>query len=212
MKLKVCGVQNQAMLQACQDLSVPYIGFNFVPTSKRVVRLEVAQSLSHGYTGAKVGVFQNQSHEEILQAAMIVDLDIIQLHGQEETDYIRTLKAELEKIKPFQIWKAVSVQNEFKKQELQEYCKNCDLILFDGKIPGSGTQIEDINLLKKLAKEVQKNNLNFGLAGGINPRTVEAKLQIFPEAALFDTASGVETNGIFDIAKLEDLMEKLKDE
>jgi len=145
MKLKVCGVCTMEMLQACQDLSVPYIGFNFVPTSKRVVDLETAHKLSQAYTGQKVGVFQNQSLEEIIHTATLVDLDIIQLHGAEDANYIQTLKTKLNAVKPYEVWKALSVQNEFNKNELQEYSKNCDLILFDGANPGSETQIQNKN-------------------------------------------------------------------
>ncbi len=209
MKLKVCGVRNMAMLQACQDLSVPYIGFNFVPTSKRVVDLEIAQSLSHAYTGKKVGVFQNQNLEEITHTTTLVDLDIIQLHGEEDVDYIQTLKTKLSAIKPYEFWKALSVQNEFKNNELQQYSKNCDLILFDGSSPGSGTQIEDKNTLKKATQETLKNGLNFAIAGGINRSSVPTYLELFPEATLFDTASGVETNGAFDRKKLEALLQLL---
>lgn len=212
MKLKVCGVRTMQMLQACQDLSVPYIGFNFVPTSKRVVNLETAHNLSQAYTGQKVGVFQNQSLEAIIHTATLVDLDIIQLHGTEDADYIQILKTKLRALKPYKIWKALSVQNEFKNKELQQCSKNCDLILFDGANPGSGTQIEDKNRLQKSIQEIQNNGLNFAIAGGLNALSAPAYLELFPEATLLDTASGVETNGVFDRVKLEALLDQLAHE
>lgn len=212
MQLKVCGIRTMERLQACQDLSVPYIGFNFVPTSKRVVDLETAQKLSHAYTGKKVGVFQNQPLEEVIHTTTLVDLDIIQLHGEEGADYIQTLKTTLKPLKSYKIWKALRIKNEFNNKDLQLYSKNCDLVLFDGDIPGSGTQIEDKKILKEAVIAAQNKGLNFAIAGGINPQTLPTYLSLFPEAMLFDTASGVETNGAFDRAKLETLLRQIAHE
>jgi phosphoribosylanthranilate isomerase len=211
MKLKVCGVRTLSMAQACQDLSVPYVGFNFVPTSKRYIEPSQAQSLSHAYTGYKVGVFQNASVETITKTAQIVDLDIIQLHGNEEAAFIKNLKASLVRIKPFRIWKAFGVNKNLNLEYLQQYSKNCDLLLFDGTIPGSGTQIVNHEALLEAINASSKLSLPYALAGGINPTTVSKNLAQFHAAALFDTASGVETNGQFESAKLESLLTLLED-
>ncbi|NCP66746.1 phosphoribosylanthranilate isomerase [bacterium] len=212
MHLKVCGVRTMPMAQSCQDLSVPYVGFNFVPTSKRYIAPISAQNLSHAYTGQKVGVFQNETLEKIFETCQLVDLDIIQLHGQETPEMIETLKNELKKIKPFKIWKAFSVDESFDFRQLQQYGKNCDLFLFDGANPGSGTQIVNTSTLHDAISETQKLSIPFALAGGINPNTAAKSLDLFPTATLFDTASGVETNQEFKAEKLKQLLEILKDE
>ena len=211
MKLKVCGVRTLSMAQACQDLSVPYVGFNFVPSSKRYIAPSQAQSLSHAYTGRKVGVFQNASVETITKTAQIVDLDIIQLHGNEDAVFIQNLKTTLASIKPFMVWKAINLNHNFDKKELQQYSKNCDLLLFDSAIPGSGTQIVNHQALLEALLISTQLGLPYALAGGINLDTAAKNLTQFHAAALFDTASGVETNGQFDSAKLESLLTLLED-
>jgi len=194
MKLKVCGVRNMAMVQACQDAMVDYIGFNFVPTSARVVDLEIAQNLSHAFTGKKVGVFMDQSVATILETISVVDLDIIQLHGNESPEFIASLKKSIPQLS---IWKAFSMDQKFEKSILQHYSKKCDKFLFDGKKPGSGAQIVNSNLLSEVIKEAKKIGVTCGLAGGVNANSIPQLLTNHGSVVFFDTASGVETNGKF---------------
>jgi len=211
MNLKVCGVRTMTMAQACQDLSVPYVGFNFVESSKRYINPVQAQKLSHAYTGRKVGVFQNAPLETILETAQLVDLDIIQLHGEEDLKYIEDLKTALLEVKPLGVWKAFGIDENFKTNEMQLLCKNCDLFLLDGKNAGSGTQIVNKQLLADAILETQNLGLPYALAGGINPDSASLLLPEFHTAALFDTASGVETNDEFDRNQLERLLKALED-
>lgn len=211
MQLKVCGVRSMPMLQACQDAAVPYIGFNFVPTSKRYIDLPTAQTLSHGYTGKKVGVFQNQSVAEILATTRVVDLDIIQLHGEETPAEIEALKQALSAHKPLRIWKAVKVEENRKALNLQHYCKIIDLVLFDGAKPGSGKMIEAPTTLNQLIVKSLQLSLPYALAGGVNTSNATALLDQYSSAQLFDTASGVETNKAFDKNKLATLIQLLED-
>lgn len=211
MKLKVCGVRTMAMLQACQDLSVPYVGFNFVPTSKRKIDLSTAQPLSQAYTGKKVGVFQNQSVAEILQTLSVVDLDIVQLHGEEPVEFIKTLRENLPDSKPIEIWKGLKVDQNTNENEVPLYSKTADLILFDGAKPGSGTTINAAGKLKVLINQCQVDKIPYAVAGGINVDNAEAFLDAYPEAALLDSASGVETNHQFNKIKLERLLSLLED-
>ena len=212
MPLKVCGVRSMPMAQSCQDLSVPYIGFNFVPSSKRFINAIEAQKLSHAFTGKKVGVFQNTDITQIFETASLVDLDIIQLHGQESAQDIETIKQKLSPIKPFEVWKAFAVDENFDVKVLQQYGKNCDLFLFDGKTPGSGTQIVHNQVLLDALSESEKLNIPYGLAGGINATNARDIVLKFPQVQLLDTASGVETAGEFEAEKLTLLLNQLKDE
>lgn len=212
MPLKICGVRSLKMTQVCQDLSVPYIGFNFVPHSQRFINATEAQKLSHAFTGSKVGVFQNSSVSEILTTVGLVDLDIIQLHGKESPEFVNQLLKALKPGKIFTIWKAFKVEENFNLKNLQLYSKNCDLFLFDRSKPGFG---QAITATKKLIKAVQETKIlgvKFAISGGINLRTLPNLLTQFSETTLFDTASGVETNGQFDVQKLQALLKILHEE
>lgn len=199
-----------AMAQACQDLLVDYIGLNFVPSSKRVVSAIQAQKLSHAFTGKKVGVFMDQKIEEILEIISIVDIDIIQLHGSETSEFIDQLRPLIPAKAGISCWKAFGIDQDFDIKDLQQYSTNCDALLFDGKSPGSGAQITHNTKLAEAIKESQRLNIPYVLAGGINPETLPSLISDFPETEIFDSASGVETNGEFDYAKLKKIMTTLK--
>jgi len=158
MQLKVCGVRTPSMLQSCQDLSVPYIGLNFVSHSKRIVDIETAHQLSHSFTGKKVGIFQNHSIEVIVETLSMVDLDIIQLHGQEGQAFVNHLHATL--TPSTLIWKALDLDDFEAIHNLPEYGKNLDLILFDSKKPGSGTQISDLERLQAAVSRLEEHHIN----------------------------------------------------
>jgi len=211
MKLKVCGVRNMAMVQACQDNSVDYIGFNFVPNSKRKITVELAQTLSHSFTGRKVGVFMDQSAKEILEVLSIVDLDIIQLHGSEKPQFITQLQKAIPRGKTM-IWKALSIDENFDILKIQQYSKNCDLLLLDGEKPGSGNQIQCSKKLSQAIEETAHQGIDYGLAGGINIDNARGLLEPYADATIFDTASGVETHNEFDLSKLKTLKKLLHDD
>lgn len=212
MPLKVCGVRNLNMVQVCQDLSVPFIGFNFVPQSTRFINATQAQKLSHSFSGKKVGVFKNATQPEILETVGMVDLDIIQLHGEESPEFINQLQQALKIFKTLTVWKAFKIDENFSTKILQHYSKNCDLFLFDGSNPGSGQRISSTKKLAEAVQETETLAVKFALAGGINSQTLKPLRHQFPGAQLFDTASGVETNGQFERAKLKALLQILHDE
>lgn len=212
MKLKVCGVRTSEAIQACQDRPVDFVGFNFVPSSKRFVSLEVAHQLSHAFTGHKVAVFQNASVETILETLAVVDLDIIQLHGNEDLAFITDLKQAFAPTHNYAIWKAVSPDEAGAIKTLPTFAEPVDLILLDGAQPGSGRAISNQTNLTTAIKICEALNLPYGLAGGINPSTIENKLNTFPSASLVDTASGIETNGQLDRSKLNALINAIRSE
>ena len=191
---------------------VDYIGFNFVPTSKRRVDIETAQTLSHSFTGRKVGVFQNAALPEVLQTLQIVDLDIIQLHGEEDPEYIAQLRSLIPAKAGISCWKAFTIDPNFDSKILPQYSKNCERFLFDGASPGSGTQISDTDWLLSATNTATKLQIPFGIAGGVNSSTITELLQKFPEASFLDTASGVEVDGHFSADQLRQMIKLCRDE
>ena len=204
MKLKICGVRNQLMLQSCEALGIDFIGINFVNNSKRKVNHSFCNTIAKYKKSKKVGVFRNQKIQTILKISPTWKLDIIQLHGKESAKFVHQLKSLLPS--EVKIWKAFSIGENFKSDILRQYCKNCDLFLFDGKNPGSGSQIVHSRQLSEAIIESKKQNIPYGIAGGITPENIKNFKQKFPEAFLLDTASGVEENGTFSPKKLQELV------
>lgn len=113
-------------------------------------------------------------------------IDIAQLHGSEDDEYIRKLKSLSNKtiIKAFRIEKESDIEN----------IESCiaDYVLLDSGA-GSGECFE-WNLIKEIKRP-------FFLAGGLNTKNVEkAVMDIRPFAV--DVSSGIETDGIKDKDKM----------
>jgi phosphoribosylanthranilate isomerase len=81
--IKVCGITTFRDAEDAVTAGANALGFNFYPKSPRFVSLERARdislSLPHGML--KVGVFVNESLEELAIAQRLVPLDVLQLHG-----------------------------------------------------------------------------------------------------------------------------------
>ena len=81
-----------------------YVGFIFAE-SKRQVSIQTANDLAKNLDEKikKVGVFVNTSLTQIEEIAQKVSLDIIQLHGDEDNEFIKALKNKLD----LPIWQAI---------------------------------------------------------------------------------------------------------
>lgn len=81
-QVKVCGIRTLESAQTAVDAGADFLGFNFVPTSKRYIKPEVAKKIiSQIKSNVKiVGVFQNAKTDYINKIAKLLDLDFVQLH------------------------------------------------------------------------------------------------------------------------------------
>ena len=180
MLIKICGITNLKEIQDINEVKPDYIGFVFAE-SKRKVSVDEAKELSNALNkGIKiVGVFRNNSEEEILNILSKVPLDVIQLHGDEDNEFINSLR---EKSK-VEIWKAITVSSKNDMEKALKY--EVDTLVLDGSTPGSGNVFNWDNL-----KDININKRIF-LAGGINENNVlEAINKVKPDG--IDTSSGVE--------------------
>lgn len=98
--VKVCGITNVADAAAAIQAGANALGFNFYPSSPRYITplaaREIARAISTPYL--RVGVFVNPTAEELLSAASLVPLDVLQLHGD---------RVPLQLAKSFRIWQAI---------------------------------------------------------------------------------------------------------
>ncbi len=107
-KLKVCGLTKLNQIEELISLNTDFLGFIFYEKSPRYVlntlTLEEIKSINHP---GKVGVFVNESLETIIEISEKADLNYIQLHGDENDEFISELKKKLntdiELIKVFRI-------------------------------------------------------------------------------------------------------------
>ncbi|MBI3366273.1 phosphoribosylanthranilate isomerase [Candidatus Roizmanbacteria bacterium] len=83
-KVKICGIRTLESAQTAIDAGADFLGFNFIPTSKRYIKLELAKKILKQLKKSVkiVGVFQNSKTDFINKIVRYLDLDFIQLHKQ----------------------------------------------------------------------------------------------------------------------------------
>lgn len=127
MKWKVCGLKDPDNIAlVLEGVQPDYIGLIFYPHSPRFVGNLSPKCLPNfPEQTKKVGVFVNQSVEEIYRLAQEYGLDLLQLHGKESPKFCDTIRNKVR----LPIIKAFSVGSEFDFSWLQEY--EVDFFLFD---------------------------------------------------------------------------------
>lgn len=195
-KIKICGLTKFSDIKAVNDAKPDYIGFVFAESRRRISpenALKLREKLNIDIL--PVGVFVNEKINTILSAINSGIIEAVQLHGDEDEEYISKLKALSGKT----IIKAVSVQ---KNANIQKYNKSgADFLLFDSGGGGTGKKF-DWKLIKKAEKP-------FFLAGGISVENIrEAVKEINPYAV--DVSSGAETDGVNDYNKIMELVSKVR--
>jgi phosphoribosylanthranilate isomerase len=187
-KIKFCGLIRTCDIDAANELRPEYVGFVFAPKSKRYVTPERAAELKRQLAaGIKaVGVFVNDDLYHVAELLNRGIIDIAQLHGSEDEEYIGHLRQLTGKsiIRAYRIKTAEDIAE-------AEKC-TADHVLLDS---GAGTgEVFDWKLIKNMKRP-------YFLAGGLSPDNVEnAVEQLSPYAV--DVSSGIETDGVKDKAKM----------
>lgn len=156
MKLKICGMKYPDNILEVSKLLPDYMGFIFWEKSSRFFDSEIPNLPK---SIQKVGVFVNETLEEIISKIKKYDLNLIQLHGNESVAFCESLKEE--KVK---IIKVFSVNDDFDFSILEPFETVCDYFLFDtkGKLPGGNGIVFDWKVLEKYP-----STKPFFLSGGI---------------------------------------------
>ena len=199
-KIKICGLTREEDITYSNELLLDYVGFVFAE-SKRQIDFDKAEKLKGmlDQNIRSVGVFVNAPIDDIILLCRNKIIDLIQLHGDENEEYIRKLSG----LVPNQIIKAVRIKE--KKDLLNISASNTPYLLLDafkeGEYGGSGISF-DWSLVQDVTKP-------FFLAGGLNPNNIgEALAKVSPYAV--DVSSGVETNGTKDYNKMKDFVRKVR--
>lgn len=187
-EVKVCGIKGNAREVAA--LNIDYMGLIFAP-SPRQVSIDEALELSKiiRENGKKaVGVFVDESDENIVRAAREANLNVAQIHKSIGRELFYRLKG-----LNLGVWQVISVG-----ERLQIPAQiHADLVLFDAKGSakgGNGVAFE-WGLLKDYGKD-------FALAGGIDADN--AKMALQTGAKILDINSRFEKEpGVKDVQKIE---------
>ncbi|KHT64896.1 indole-3-glycerol phosphate synthase [Photobacterium gaetbulicola] len=160
---KVCGLTHADDAAAAYQSGAVYGGLIFVSSSPRAVDIEQARMIMSGAPLKYVGVFRNADPQAVAKAAKALSLAAVQLHGDEDHDYIAALKGQLPT--ECEIWKAHGVTDH--APELEKW--QVDRHLLDSKVgsQSGGTGVAfDWSLIPDEQKQITM------LAGGLTPDNV----------------------------------------
>lgn len=166
MKLKICGMKYPENILEVGALLPDYMGFIFWEKSARYFNGTIPELIK---TIKKVGVFVNQSLEEILEKVVKHNLQAVQLHGNESVEFVSELKKQLSK--KIEIIKVFSADENFDFEIIKPFEPFCDYFLFDtkGKLPGGNGTTFDWSILKNY-----NSKKPFFLSGGIGMKELKA--------------------------------------
>lgn len=197
-RIKICGITRPQDARAAALAGADAIGMVFYPKARRCITIDRAREILREVAPfvTPVGLFVDQSTNEIKSIASQLALTCLQLHGQETPQ----IAAEL---RPFKILKALHADRgklEIELQTWRESIKSLDLQHVQGFIletPAAagmgGTGVEnDWAYLAELKRAGAFENLPpIIIAGGLTPENVGAVVKMLDPYAV-DVSSGVE--------------------
>src|SRR5262252_1683276 len=166
-KVKICGITNLEDALHAVECGADMIGFNFYDKSPRLVTpysaLEIAKNLPEKIW--KVGVFVNMESYRIDEYVSLIGLDSIQIHGDEDSDFISELRTETKA----RIIKAIRIGHSMIDLDVANNSADFFLLdkLSDGQYGGSGQSFD-----WSMVKGFENASTTFILAGGLNPDNV----------------------------------------
>ena len=208
-KVKMCGISKVETIPAVVEAKPDYMGLVFAP-SKRQVTVDQAKTLVEElhkqYTkrynnGAEqsnndeiktVGIFVNETLDNLVTIATEVNLDAVQLHGDEDEAFIQSLKERTN----VEVWKAVQIRSAVDAAAWID--SSADMLLFDAyhKDERGGTgEVFDWSCLDEFERP-------FMLAGGIDSTNVARAIRTVRPYGI-DISSGIETEGVKDDEKIK---------
>ena len=200
-KVKMCGISKVETIPAVVEAKPDYMGLVFAP-SKRQVTVEQAkilieelhkQCINHYDTKVvkTVGVFVNETLDNLVRIADTANLDAVQLHGDEDEAFIQSLKERTN----VEVWKAIQIRSAADVEKWID--SSADMLLFDAyhKDERGGTgEVFDWSSLDAFERP-------FMLAGGIDSTNVARAIRTVRPYGI-DISSGIETNGVKDDEKI----------
>lgn len=190
-KIKICGIRTFDTAEIAVASGAHFLGFNFVPSSKRYINPSQALKIISLIKGKVkvVGIFQNAEINYVNKIASDLKLDFVQLHGSEDNKFISKIN--------LPVIKSVSVNDQIQKIRAEYF-------LLDRVKRGKGEMVN----LKEAVRLARDFPIFF--AGGLKPENVTGVIKTVRPFAV-DVAGGVETNGVLDHQKIKLFIKKAKE-
>lgn len=203
---KVCGLTEPKYAEAAAKSGARFGGLIFAEKSPRSITKEQALDIINTKPYLDyVGVFVNHQISEIIDLIKDLNLSAVQLHGNEDENYVSELKAKLSEnnCDHCDLWQAKPVL-----ANVPDLSEQVAHHVLDGKSPGSG-QTFNWNILASSEQDLSQ----CFLAGGLNNENIQLALKQLTQLDLFglDINSGVETSpGIKSSEKLAQVFTQIR--
>lgn len=196
--IKICGLRTLDAAVTAMESGADMLGMILVPGRARTVNFDVAREIAavvrsgkyrNTHSGKRpllVGVFRNQPLPYILSCVADLNLDIVQLHGDEPLDWCRQI--------PVSVIKRVSPGKRDFRQSLVAGYQSYSLL--DSEVGGEGQLVDWTS-----AEKWYDNHVRFILAGGLTPENVSQAVKVKGVIGV-DVSGGVETDGEKDLDKI----------
>ena len=210
LQIKVCGLTQQSQIQELISLNVDFLGFIFYEKSPRYVlhHLSLKEIAEIPHFG-KVGVFVNESIKAIVEITTESQLDIIQLHGNENEKFILQLKQILgNNIKIIKVIRIGNQSFDELQKTINQQPSSVNYLLFDtdSKTFGGTGKTFDWQILNEI--EISKP---YFLSGGISLENIHQLSTINHQPLALDINSKFETEpGIKNLEKIKTFKSLLK--
>jgi phosphoribosylanthranilate isomerase len=184
-KVKICGITNWTDAKLALDAGADALGLNFYAASPRYISPEEARWIVRRLPRRihTVGVFVDALENAILGIARAVNLEFLQLHGEETPRVARALA------RSYPVIKAFRVRSDFLARELSRYSAASAFLLdgFDSERRGGTGKTFDWGVARQAKR--------YGpiiLAGGLTPANAARAIAAVQPFAI-DVCSGVES-------------------
>ncbi|WP_174733076.1 phosphoribosylanthranilate isomerase [Mesobacillus harenae] len=199
MKVKICGIMDPETADFTVKAGADALGFVFAESRRRIAP-QVAKKIIGKLPEEiwKVGVFVNETAENIHHIFETAGLTHVQLHGDESAEFSSSLG--------LPVIKSIGVQSEEDLEKIS--ARPEEIVLLDSPAGqfrgGNGTSFD-----WQLALNLGIGEKRIILAGGLNPENVNEAIRAV-KPYMVDVSSGVETNGIKDRGKISAFLEQAK--
>lgn len=193
-KVKICGIRTTEAAITAVNAGADFIGFNFVSSSKRYIHPDAAKAIADTVRGRVklVGVFMDMPIEEVKAIIAYVGLEFAQLHGGEDTEYVRKV--------PVPVIKRIHMSD----IKVNLYKVSARHFLLDRDVQGRG------DVIPTQQAEGFAKSLSLFIAGGLTPENVQSAVSGIRPFAV-DVAGGIETDGEQDAKKIRLFIKRAKE-
>lgn len=203
-KVKICGINSAAAMDAVVESGADWLGFVFFPRSPRYVTPQQAFALSARQAGGplRVGLFVAPEDEDIARTLDVVALDVLQLYAPAPR------VAELRNRFGLPVWRGVGVSQ---GSDLPNDAQGADTLLIEAKAPKDATRPGGNAIRFDWAiLDGWRPGFDWVLAGGLTLANL-AEAVARSGAPAVDLSSGVESApGVKDPALIRDFVHAAK--